>query len=229
LGVGFVVAERRSPVPLVPLNLLTSGSLPGAVAVMMAATSILYAAFFLSSIFLQDIRHFSALKTGLIFLPIAVATVVGAHLGGGHIGKFGPPKVAAAGMAVTAVGVLTMAWVSPTSPVFLSVAIGFFLAALGIGATFVTAIGSGVATVDQQYAGVASGILNTGHELGGALGVALVSAVAGSALTGTGPVAAGFDRAYLVLGGIGLLGAVAAALVLPSHLPETGDGRRFLH
>ncbi|WP_034594050.1 MFS transporter [Hamadaea tsunoensis] len=228
-GIFFVLVERRSEVPLVPLGLLTGGALPGAVAVMMAATGVLYAAFFLSSIFLQDVRQFSALKTGLILLPIAVAIVGGAHLGGGHIGKFGPHRVAAGGLAITAVGVLGMAWVGPTSSVLLSVGIGFFVAAFGIGATFVTAIGSGVATVDERNAGVASGILNTGHEFGGALGVALVSAVAGGALTGTGPVAAGFDHAYLVLGAIGLLGAIVAALVLPRDLPATGDGRRFLH
>lgn len=238
LGAVFVLVERRTAAPLVPLGLIGRPPLPGATAMMVLATGVLLGMYFVSSVYLQHAEGYSPLRTGLVFLPVAVATAAGAHLAAGHLGKVGPRHIGAAAMAVSAVGLALMAFVGIGGDTLTALLPGFVLAGIGLGAAFVTAITSGLSTVPEQHAGVASGILNTGHELGASLGVAVISTIAAAgfdAPSATGAAAgdaalASFENALLAAAiGAAVLAVLAATVLLPKGRLARTDGPVFIH
>ncbi len=230
LAAGFVAIERSAAAPLVPLTLLRRGPLSGAVLVMIGATGVLLSGYFLTSIYLQQVRDYSPVGTGLAFLPVAIATILGAHLAGGLIARVGARRVAAVGQALAAVGLGLLAWRGTEGTVLSALLPGFVLASAGVGAVFVAATTSGLRGLDHRHAGVGSGILNTGHELGASLGVAVVSAIASSSITGQGsdPLA-GFENGYLAGAIAAAVLAVASTVLLPQGRPAAGDPPIFAH
>lgn len=232
-GIAFVLIERATSVPLVPLPMLRRPPLPGPLAVMLGVSAIMLAGFFLISLYLQQVRDFSAIGTGLLFLPVALGTGFGAHLAAGLVSKVGARPVAAVGLALAAIGFAVLGWVGvdPDSNVYLTLLPAFVVAALGLGAGIVTATVSALTRVDHHHAGLASGILNTGHELGGSLGLAVVSTIAAASIAGTAAEPSdGFGTALLFGAGFAVVLAVAAATVfLPRGLPPAADGPMILH
>jgi EmrB/QacA subfamily drug resistance transporter len=238
LGVGFVLVERRTAVPLVPLRLIRRPPLPGATAMMVLATGVLLGMYFVSSVYLQHAKGYSPLRTGLVFLPVAVATAAGAHLAAGHLSKVGPRLIGAAAMALSAVGLALMAFVGIGGDTLTALLPGFVLAGIGLGAAFVTAITSGLSAVPEQHAGVASGILNTGHELGASLGVAVISTIAAAGFDAppTAGAAAGsaalasFENALLAAAVCAaVLAVLAATALLPKGRLARSEGPVFIH
>lgn len=232
-GIVFVVIERATAVPLVPLPMLRRPPLPGPLAVMLGVSAMMLAGFFLISLYLQQVRGFSAIGTGLLFLPVALGTGFGAHLAAGMVSKVGARPVAAVGMALAAVGYGVLGWVGvdADSNVYLTLLPAFVVAALGLGAGIVTATVSALTRVDHHHAGLASGILNTGHELGGSLGLAVVSTIAAASIAGTAAQPAeGFSSAILFAAGFAIvLGVAAVTVFLPRGLPPAADGPMILH
>ncbi|GIH95184.1 MFS transporter [Planobispora siamensis] len=223
----FVAVERRSPAPLVRLGLLTRRPVVAGNVVMLAASGLLLAAFFLTSQYMQHVAGLSALETGLAFLPVAVATVVGAHLGARLVARIGGRAVAASAFALTAAGMALLSRLPARPDVLTDLEPGFVLAALGLGAAFVTATTTAMAHVAHHEAGVVSGLVNTGHELGAGLGVALISTLAA---TGIGAAQLdGFTGAYRAAAIGAAVVAVAAAFVLPKGRPPATDGPIFAH
>ena len=224
-GLAFAVAETRAAEPLVPPALMRRPPLPGGATVMAFATAQLFAAFFINSIFLQGHRHYSGLATGVSFLPVAVAAGAGSHLGGHLAGHAGPRKAAPAALAVCALGSLFAA-LREDSPVWTGVMPGFMLVALGAGAAMVTASTSGLTGVPEQSAGVASGVLSTGHELGGTLGIAAISTIAAVAVGGASATASAVDDAfrhgYQAAAVAAVVLGILSVLVLPRSLPDDG-------
>lgn len=223
-GLGFAVVERRAAEPLVPPSLVRRPPLPGGATVMAFATAQMFAPFFVNSIFLQDHRHYSGLATGLSFLPVAVAAGAGSHLGGHLSGHAGPRRVAPVALVLCAAG-SAFAALRMDDPVWTGVMPGFILVAMGAGAAMVTASTSGLTGVPEQSAGVASGVLSTGHELGGTLGIAAISTLAAAAVSGTGTAKAvtdGFRHGYLGAAIAAVVLALLSALVLPARLPDDG-------
>jgi len=166
----FVAIERAAPEPLVPLGLLARRSLVAGQLVMLSASGLLLATYFLSSLYLQRLLDFTALQTGLVFLPAALVTIAGSHLGARAIGRLGPRPVAAVGFGLAAAGALLLARLPADATVLVDLLPGFLLTTAGVGATFVVAATTAMAHVGQARAGVTSGLLNTGHELGASLG-----------------------------------------------------------
>jgi predicted MFS family arabinose efflux permease len=152
------------------------------------------------------------LDTGLVFLPAALATIAGSHLASHAVGHLGPRPVAAVAYTLAAAGALLLARLPADAVVLVDLLPGLLLATAGLGAGFVVATTTALAHVDQHQAGLTSGLLNTGHELGASLGVAVVSTIAAASITGDPlagrPPVGGFDRAFLA-GAV--LAAVAAA------------------
>jgi fucose permease len=187
--------------------------------VMLVATGLMLALFFLSSQYLQRILRFSALETGLVFLPVAIAITMGAQLAGRLIGTLGGRPAAVAGFLFTAAGIGLMTQISPQGNVYTTLLPGFLIAALGIGPAFVAATTTALASAPHKEAGVASGIVNTFHELGGSIGVAFVSTVAASSLapgvTGVG----GFTTALMAAAITAGVAAVIALALVPSGNP----------
>jgi len=212
----FVVVERRVSSPLVEIGLLTRPSMLGGAFLMVVATGLLIGGFYLGSFLLQTVRGHSALETGLLFLPIAVATIAGAHGSGQALGHLGPRPVAVAGLLVAAAG-LGLAGLSDATA---AAVIGTSIAAAGVGATFVAATTGALGTVSHEESGAASGLLNTFHELGSAFGVAVFSTVAGIGVSASGATP-DFAQGYLTGAVAALVAAGVAAVVVPAgKLPE---------
>jgi EmrB/QacA subfamily drug resistance transporter len=230
---GFVVVERTVGAPLVDLRLLASRPVAAGYGVMLAASGLLISGFFLNSLLLQRLMGLTALRTGLVFLPVAVATIIGAQAAAHLIGRLGGRPVAAAGFALAAIGMALLAGVPAADDALTDVLPGFTLTAAGLGMAFVTATTTAMGQVDPDQAGVVSGVINTAHELGAALGVALVSAIAGASVE-LGPAAAqaattGFGRAFLACAILAGVVAVGASWLLPAGRRPAGDGPRFAH
>ncbi|KES04256.1 MFS transporter [Streptomyces toyocaensis] len=218
----FVTVERAARTPLMDLRMFTRRPVLAGAFLMLIATALLIAYFFLGSVYLQHLRGFSPLRTGLVFLPVAVATGVGAHLGSRLVGRIGGRPTAVAGMAVAAAGTVPLIRLSETGSVYAGLLPGFVIASLGLGAVFVTATTTALAMVEHREAGLASGIVNTFHEVGGSIGVAVVSTVAASGFE-RGAVG-GFADAFTVCAVTAAAGAVVALGLVPRGKPQPTGG-----
>lgn len=221
----FVVVESRVRAPLMRPGTMARRPVVSGTFLMLVATGLLLGLFFLTSLYFQHVRGFSALKTGLLFLPVAVAITIGAQLAAQLIGRIGGRPVAVASFLLTAAGALLLSGLSPDGNVYTEVLPGFLLAALGIGPAFVTATTTTLANVPHDEAGVASGVVNTFHELGGSIGVAVVSTVAAASIASTSDIS-GFADAYLVCGIAAAVAALVAVALVPGGRPRvvTGHG-----
>ncbi|NUP61975.1 MAG: MFS transporter [Nonomuraea sp.] len=219
LYAAFVPVERSVRAPLMRIETLARRPVVSGAFVMLFATGLMLGLFFLSSLYLQHVLGFGPLRTGLAFLPVAVAITLGAHLGGRLIGKVGGRAVAVAAFAVTAAGAALMTRVSPGAGAFTTLVPGFVLAALGIGPAFVTATTTTMANVPPGENGVASGVINTFHELGGSIGVAVVSTVAASSLRG-GSGAGGFTSGLVLCAVAAAVAAVVSLGLVPPGRPS---------
>jgi EmrB/QacA subfamily drug resistance transporter len=207
----FVLGERTIAAPLMSLQLLTRRPIVTGLVLMLVATGLLVGGFMLGSFWLQRGHGYSAVRVGLAFMPVAMATVAGAHAASRLLATLSPRLFVPMCLALAAAGDGVAArWTNPVSLVA-----GLSLAALGIGATFVTAFTFGLAAVQQEEAGIRSGVINTFHELGGALGVAVLSSVAGASLIAAHPAGAAFTRSFAVAAAVALGGVLLAALLIP--------------
>jgi len=169
LAGGFVAVERTAREPLVPLGLLARRPLLVGQLVMLASSGLLLATYFLASLYLQRLLGYSALDTGLVFLPAALATIVGSHLAAQAVGHLGPRPVAVVGFTLAAAGTLVLSRLPADASILVDLLPDLLLATAGLGAGFVVATTTAMAHVDQAQAGVTSGLLSTGHELGASL------------------------------------------------------------
>jgi EmrB/QacA subfamily drug resistance transporter len=232
LAGGFVAIERVASQPLVPLRMLARRPLLAGQVAMLATSGLLLAIYFLSSLYLQRGLGSTALDTGLVFLPAALITIASSHLGARAVGRLGPRPVAAVGFGLTATGALLLSRLPAHAAVLVDLLPGLLLATAGLGAGFVVATTTAMAHVDQAQAGLASGLLNTGHELGASLGVAVVSTVASASIGGGplhGPPVGGFDRAFLACAVVAALAALTVPWLLPPGRPPATDRPAFAH
>jgi EmrB/QacA subfamily drug resistance transporter len=232
-GAAFVVVERAAREPLVRLALLARRTLAGGGVVMLVASGLLISVFFLNSFYVQHVLGRSALATGLAFLPVAVAITLGAHLGSRAIQSVGWRPVAVTGFVLAAVGAFLLTGLSPDSGVWTELVPGFALFSLGIGPAFVCATTAAMTGLPHRDTGLASGLVNTAHELGASLGIAVLAAIAGASLEGGhggGPVdVGGFDNAFTAVAAIAVAAALAAASLLPPGRPDPNQGPVFAH
>ncbi|HEY6749285.1 MAG TPA: MFS transporter [Mycobacteriales bacterium] len=220
----FVVIERHVPRPLVPPHTWMIRTLVSGTTVMVGVTGLLVGAVFLTSIFFQTVLGFSALRAGLAFLPLALAIAAGTHLAGRLVTRAAPRTIAAAGLVLAAAGAALLSTASGSAHFAPDVLPGLLVLGLGVGLVFVSVSVSAMTGIPAQHAGLASGFLMTGHEVGAALGVAVLSAVAASAggLTSAAGAAAGFSRGFLAAAVIAVLLAGIAFVRMPSTLPAEG-------
>ena len=229
----FAVVEARHRAPLMPLRILRSRTLVGANSVMLLFGTLASGMPFIVTLYAQQVLGYSPLEFGVSFVVVPVAAAVGMTAGQAAIAKVGFRPVAATGMALLAAGSLLLAQASVGGSYFGAIFFGLVLFGCGIGPVFVTASIAALAGVDEREAGLASGLSNTAFQLGGALGVAIVSTVALSASTdflaaneGADPLVAlteGFQSAFLgcvLLAGIGV--ALALALLGPPRRAARG-------
>jgi MFS family permease len=172
--------------------------------------------FFLGSFYLQHFQQYGALRTGLLFLPVAVAAIVGAQVAGRLVGTIGARTIAIAAFLLAALGVAAPAFWDGT----VAIVTGMTVGTIGLGAVFVAASTTTFAQIDYREAGLASGILSTFHEFGASLGVAVVSSIAAASLAGT--VSSGFARGFTFAAILAAVAAVVMLIVVPSFKPARG-------
>ena len=223
----FVAIEQRSKTPLVPFSIFRLRTLTGANVVGLLTGASLLSMFFFLSLYMQNVLGYSAIKAGLSYLPLAVSIILAAGVASYLVTKVGFKPVMAAGMLMIAAG---LAWFSQISAdgSFLSDVLGpSLLAAVGLGFAFVPVTIAAVSGVEDRQAGLASGLLNTTQQVGGALGLALLSTVAftqiddAAAASGGQPslsaLTDGYADALLVGSGIALLGFFATIFLIRSR------------
>jgi EmrB/QacA subfamily drug resistance transporter len=227
LLVAFVLVEARVEAPLLPLRILRMRTVAGANSVGFLLGASFFAFVFVGTLYMQQVLGYSALKTGLAWLAASLTSVALAGLSQLLVTRIGPAPVLVAGMAMitggtawaTQVGVHGQFWADLAGP--------FFVAGAGTAFAFIPISIAGLSGVAARDAGLASGLLNTAQQLGGAIGVAVASTVAAShakalAEAGRLPSAAltgGFQWAFWVCTAIAAVG-VPVALVVPRRMQQ---------
>jgi EmrB/QacA subfamily drug resistance transporter len=179
----FVWIESRSPFPLVRLSLFRLRSLAVGNASFLIVVGGLFAMFFFASLYLQGILGYSAITTGFAFLPVTAGIMIGAVTAQQLVPKIGVRPVLLTGLSVAAVGLTMLGVTTQVDGSYLGVLSGLFPMALGMGATFVSLTLVATTNVDENDAGLASGIFNTSQQVGGALGLAILSTLANDRTT----------------------------------------------
>jgi EmrB/QacA subfamily drug resistance transporter len=216
---GVVVVERTVPTPLLRLSLLARRPVAAGAFLMLVAAGVLIAGLFLGSQYLQHLRGRSALETGLLFLPAALALMIGAIAAGRLVGTIGTRPIAVVGLILVAIGNALLIGVSADGNVYLEALPGVVVFALGGGPLFVCATTAALGHVGLHEAGLVSGIVQTFNQLGAAICVAVASTVAAAGLTRT-PSVEGFTDAFTVFTVVAAVAAVLSLRLVPSGTPQ---------
>lgn len=212
----FLWIESSAKRPLVPPATWRVGSLVSSATMMFGATGLMVGAFFLSSLYLQHVLDASALETGLAFLPFALIIGVAAHVGSQALGRFGGRAVVVTGLLLTSVGALLLALAPDQADYLPHLLPGLMLIGFGIGFVLISVQVTAMADVTHDDAGLASGLMQTAHEVGAAMGVAVLATVATSA---GGGFAEGFGDAFATAAAIAAGLAGLAVLTVPAIRP----------
>ncbi len=180
LLMAFVAIERSTPAPLMPLSIFKSRNRSGAYAIMLALGVAVFAVFFFMTQYLQDIQYYSAVRTGVAFLPMSVAIMVAAVGTSRLLGKISIRVPLLVGPILALAGELGLSRLTPTSG-YAAAIIPLVLIAFGMGQSFVPLTVTVMSGVAPNEAGLASALLNTGQQVGGALGLAVLGTIAISA------------------------------------------------
>ena len=218
----FVAIELRSAAPLVPFRIFRLRTLTGANVVGILLGASLFSMFFFISLYMQQVLGYSPIHAGLSYLPLALTIIVAAGLGGQLVTRFGFKPILAAGMAFVALGLVWFSQVSVGGGFVTDILGPSLLAAIGLGFGFVTSTIAAVSGVQEREQGLASGLINTSQQIGGALGLAVLSTIATTqtdhvmASGGSLPNALtdGFQSAFLGGAVIAALGFVATLILI---------------
>ena len=224
LACAFVLVEQRVAAPLVPLGFFRGRHVRAANVVMVAVGAVIVGLFFFLSLYLQQMLGDSALKAGLAQLPLAALLVVVAGAAGPMAERIGIKPILLAGLALLTGGLLWLSRMAVDGSYLTDVLGPTLLIGAGLGLTFVPLTIASVTGVDDDGYGLASGLINTSQQIGGALGLAVLTALANASTarttaTGLAAVNHGYQTALLVAAGIALVALVTAAVVTPGRRP----------
>lgn len=174
----FVVVQRRTAEPLVPFRLFRNRSLVGADTGILLIGSGIFSVFFFLTLWMQVLNGYSPIRAGLAFLPFPFVIGIGAGLSSNLIGRIGPRPLVLVGPSLAAIGLLLFGLRLQPDSSYVGVVIpSMVILAFGMGLSFVAVTSSAVAGVPHRDAGVASALLNSGQQVGGAIGLAVLTAV----------------------------------------------------
>jgi EmrB/QacA subfamily drug resistance transporter len=227
LVLAFVAIELRSPSPLLPLRIFRSRTLSAANAAMAIVGAVAFSEFFVLTLYLQDVLHYSAVMSGAAFAGFALSVVVLSNVAQVIVGRFGVRPTLTAGLLLSAISVAWLTRLPVDGHYFWNLFPAFVLGGAGMGLSFVPVTIASLTGVERSDAGVASGLINTSRQIGGAIGIAAVSAVAASStsnyvhahsVAATSGVALnhGFQTALYALTGLLIIGALIAVTFVRS-------------
>jgi EmrB/QacA subfamily drug resistance transporter len=223
----FVVIERSARAPLVPFpGIFRIRTISSVNVVALLIAMALFSMFFFVSLYMQQVLGWDALKSGISYLPLAGGIIVSAGLASGLVTRFGFKPILVAGMVLTAGGLIWFAQISAGGSYLGDILFPSLISAFGLGFAFVSMTVAAVAGVDGHEAGLASGLINTSQQIGGALGLAILAAIANSrtdTLLGDGvargqALTDGFGTAMTVGAGFAVAGALLAAFTISGRV-----------
>jgi EmrB/QacA subfamily drug resistance transporter len=227
----FVLHESRVAAdPLLPLSLLRNRALTAANVVSALLSSAMFAVFYATTLYMQQVLHYSALRTGLAYVPFGLSILVAASVAPALVALAGIRVTSAAGSMVCVAGLVLLARVSPAGQLLGDVIVPTVVVGLGAGVVIVPTSVAAMSGVAAARHGVASALLNVSRQLGGALGLAVIATIAAAATAraaaagqGTpGALTAGFHAGFAVSAGLVVAGLIAAVALLR----EDGRGER---
>jgi EmrB/QacA subfamily drug resistance transporter len=174
----FLLVELRSRHPLMPLHLFSNRNRSGAYAMMLAIGTAMFAFFFFLTLFMQNILGFSPIRAGLAYLPFALMIMVSATLTSNIVGRVGVKVPLMVGSALGAIGLFWFSQLTPSSSYGADIIGPMLLASTGLAMCFVPLTLSAVSGVRRDESGIAAALLNSGQQVGGSLGLAILGTVA---------------------------------------------------
>jgi EmrB/QacA subfamily drug resistance transporter len=225
----FVAVELRSDAPLVPFGIFRLRTLTGANAVGLLVGGSLFSMFFFITLYMQQVLGYSPIRAGLSYLPLAVSIIIASAFASQLVTRIGFKPVLAAGMVFVAAALVWFSQVSVDGAYATDILGPSLLAAVGLGFAFVTTTIAAVSGVREHESGLASGLINTSQQIGGALGLAVLATIANSrtdhVMAGSGGNAAdlpnalteGFQSAFLGGAAIAALGLVLTLVLIRSR------------
>jgi EmrB/QacA subfamily drug resistance transporter len=228
---GFVVIERRQRDPLVPLRIFSNRSLAASDATFLLVAAALFGVFYFCTLYLQQVLGFSALKTGVAYLPLTLTLVATSALASRLVDRFTPKPVLAAGLVIATAGFVLLTRIVGHGDYASHVLPAMIALGAGLGMSFVPITIAATSGVDAGDSGLASGLLNTTQQVGGSLGLAILSSVSTSRVTNalrggsSLPLALthGFKGAFVVAAALCAVGVVVALVLLPGRQREPRD------
>jgi EmrB/QacA subfamily drug resistance transporter len=229
LIVAFVVIELRSKAPLLPMRIFRLRTLTGANVTAFLLGASVFSQFFLGTLYMQQVLHYSAIETGVAYLPLTLTIIVLANVSQNVVTRVGVRRVLPVGLALAAGALVLLTQLPADGHYFFDLFPAFLLSAVGLAFTFVPMTIAALMGVEAADAGVASGLLNTTQQIGGAVGLAAASTIAttfttryvdahpGSSPLGAAALTHGFDIAFYALAGLAALAAVLAVVLIEPH------------
>lgn len=208
---GFIINEKRAKYPLMPLHIFKIRNLTGSNLLQLFMTAGMFSVFFFTTLYLQQVLGYTPIKTGLSFLVVPITIAITATNIPRLIQKIGYKPILVVAPLVVAAGLFWLSRIPVDGTFWGNVAPGMIVMALGMGATFVSVTIAATSGVPHHESGLASGILNTAQQVGGALGLAVLTGIATSA-----------SAAYLA--GLNLLGKPSAQQIAEATVQGFHDG-----
>jgi MFS family permease len=226
LIIAFFVIESRSQAPLLPLTIFRLRTLTGSNVAGLLMGGALFSQFFLLTLYMQEVLHYSALKTGVAYIALTLTTIAFSTLAQALVTRVGVRPVLPLGLALSTLALVLFAQVPVHGHYWSNLFPGFLISGLGLALAFIPMSIGALTGVRPEEAGVASGLINTSQQIGGAIGVAIATTIATSftssyvddhpgLTTFSGPsLTHGFHIAFYVLAALAAAGALISALLL---------------
>jgi EmrB/QacA subfamily drug resistance transporter len=230
----FIGIELRSRSPLLPLRIFRLRALTAANGVMAIVGAVAFSEFFVLTLYTQDVLHYSAVQSGVAFSAFALAVVVASNVAQMLVGRVGVRVTLLAGLALSTISIALLVRLPVDGHYFWDLFPAFVLGGAGMGFSFVPVTIASLAGVDRADAGVASGLVNTSRQIGGAIGLAAVSTIAAGAassyadahslaVTSAAATVSGYQTSLEVLGGLLVVGLVVAGVFLRPAREQEGE------
>lgn len=235
LVLGFLAIEMRSPAPLLPLRIFRLRTLTASNINALLLGASVFSQFFLLTLYMQQVLHYSALKTGVAYVALTLSIIGFSAVSQALVTRIGIRVVLATGMALSAAGLVLYAQLPVHGTYFSNLFPAFILSGIGLAFAFVPMSIGALTGVQPDDAGVASGLLNTNQQIGGAIGVAIATTIATTYTShylaghpGLGPLDGaalthGFQIAFYVLAALAALAALVSAIMIEPGAAATAS------
>jgi EmrB/QacA subfamily drug resistance transporter len=227
----FLLIELRSKAPLLPLRIFRNRTLSAANITGFLVGAALFSQFFLLTLYMQEILHYSAIETGVAYLTLTLAIITFAAVAQGLVTRVGVRRVLPIGLALSAAGLVLFTQLPVDGHYFWDLFPGFLISGIGLALSFVPMTIAALIGVSEADAGIASGLINTSQQIGGAVGLAAATTIAttftsryvdshlGSTAASGAALNYGYQIAFWVLAGLAALASVLAAVLIEPNAP----------